>query len=275
VLRRPGHTEAAVDLSRMAGCNPAGVLCEIVSEDGSMARTPELLRFAARHGLKCITIADMVRYRLRHERLVERAASAPLPTRYGAFQAHAYRALLDGTEHVVLVAGDVGAGEGVLVRVHSEGMLGDIFGSERCNSGPQLDGALRQIAAAGRGVLVYLRGQQGRGLGVAEELQAYADDSACGSRAALEDAAFPADLRDYGAAAHMLRDLGVRSVRLLTNNATKSRCLVAHGIAVLEQMPLLPEAMGGEVLAAVEGQPPPPRAHGGVRSRGAEAEHFA
>jgi 3,4-dihydroxy 2-butanone 4-phosphate synthase/GTP cyclohydrolase II len=272
VLARPGHTEAAVDLSTLAGCSPAGVLCEVVSADGGgMARTPELQAFAARHGLKCITIADLVRYRLRHDRLVERTASAALPTRYGTFQAHAYRSLLDGTEHVALVAGEVGAGEGVLARVHSEGMLGDIFGSERCNSGPQLDGALRRIAAAGRGALVYLRGQQGRGLGLAQELAAYGDAGACGSRAALEDASFPVDLRDYGVAAHVLRDLGVRSVRLLTNNATKTACLRAHGIQVLEQLPLEGPPGGGEEVVTEAAH----LSRGVPRSRGAEAEHFA
>eukprot|EP00887_Chlorella_sp_A99_P002081 scaffold21.g2081.t1 len=240
VLRRPGHTEASVDLARLAGCRPAGVLCEIVNPDGSMARTPQLLAFAREHGLRVITIADLIRYRLKHDRLVEATVVAELPTRYGPFTARAYRSLLDGTEHLALVAGHVRGSEGVLARVHSESMLGDVFGSQRCDSGPQLDAALAAMAATGAGVLVYLRGQQGRGLGLAEELEAYAASAcdlaggaACDS-SPLEDGAFPVDARDYGVAAHILRDLGVKSVRLLTSNPAKSNSLKAHGIRVLE-----------------------------------------
>ena len=250
VLRRPGHTEASVDLSRLAGRAPAGVLCEIVNKDGTMARTPELLEFAAKYGLKCITIADLVRYRLKHEPLVEHIASGELPTRYGRFIAHAYRSLLDGTEHVALVTGDV-AEDAVLARVHSESMLGDIFGSERCDSGSQLDAALEQIVEAGKGVLVYVRGQQGRGLGLVDELMAYTASNveACATPGALEDAAFPVDVRDYGVAAHILKDLGVSSVRLLTNNTTKLNCLKAHGIAAA-QVPLLPPSANGSKPAS-------------------------
>ncbi|KAG7673712.1 hypothetical protein Ndes2526B_g02831 [Nannochloris sp. 'desiccata'] len=242
VLRRPGHTEAAVDLSRLAGRAPAGVLCEIVNKDGTMARTPELLEFAARYGLKCITIADLVRYRLKHEPLIQRVASGELPTRYGRFTAYAYRSLLDGTEHIALVVGNVDR-DTVLARVHSESMLGDIFGSERCDSGSQLDAALEQIAKAGNGVLVYLRGQQGRGLGLADELKAYTAAGAaaevCVTPGALEDSSFPVDARDYGVAAHILKDLKVGSVQLLTNNTTKLNCMKAHGIKATA-MPLLP-----------------------------------
>lgn len=267
VLRRPGHTEASVDLARLGGRAPAGVLCEIVNKDGTMARTPELLQFAATHGLKCITIADLVRYRLKHEGLVQWVASGELPTRYGRFTAHVYRSLLDNTtEHIALVAGstisssssssDFGTAtiaattssrksnsvvQEVLARVHSESMLGDVFGSERCDSGSQLDAALQQIAEAGQGVLVYLRGQQGRGLGLGDELREYTSDNveACSMPAALEDASFPVDVRDYGVAAHILKDLGVAQVRLLTNNMTKVNCLNAYGIAT-RQVPLVP-----------------------------------
>lgn len=266
VLRRPGHTEASVDLARLAGRAPAGVLCEIVNKDGTMARTPELLEFAARYGLKCITIADLVRYRLKHEKLVQRIASGELPTRYGRFTAHAYRSLLDGTEHVALVAGDV-SGEGVLARVHSESMLGDLFGSERCDSGSQLDAALSQMAEAGSGVLVYMRGQQGRGLGLADELTAYTttEIEACATPAALEDASFPVDVRDYGIAAQILKDLEVSSVRLLTNNLTKLYCLRAHGIAAV-QVPLLPPSVSSKAGASG-------KAHGSARRNGSEP-HF-
>jgi len=242
VLRRPGHTEAAVDLSRLAGRAPAGVLCEIVNKDGTMARTPELLEFAARHGLKCITIADLVRYRLKHEPLIERVASGELPTRYGRFMAYAYRSLLDGTEHIALVIGNVSSDK-LLARVHSESMLGDVFGSERCDSGSHLDAALEQIAEAGNGVLVYLRGQQGRGLGLADELKAYtAIDAAaevCATPGALEDSSFPVDVRDYGVAAHILKDLNVGTVQLMTNNLIKLNCMKAHGIKATA-IPLLP-----------------------------------
>ncbi|KAI7846080.1 hypothetical protein COHA_000446 [Chlorella ohadii] len=249
VLRRPGHTEASVDLCRLAGCAPAGVLCEIVNDDGTMARTPELLAFAEQHNLKCITIADLVRYRLKHDPLVELSYATQLRTRYGTFEARAYRSLLDGTEHLALVHGDVAGGAGVLARVHSESMLGDLLGAERCDSGSQLDASLRAIVAAGAGVLVYLRGQQGRGLGLAEELEAYAradaSPAACASPAALEDGAFPVDARDYGVAAHILRDLGVGSIALLTNNPAKHNCMRAHGIPVTECLPLVPPPQGG------------------------------
>lgn len=197
VLRRPGHTEASVDLARMAGCRPAGVLCEIVAEDGSMARTPQLLAFARTHGLRVITIADLIRYRLRHDRLVQRASTAPLHTRHGLFTAHAYRSLLDGAEHLALVAGPGhrhqgggGSGEGVLARVHCESLLGDAFGAPRCDGGAPLDDALAAMATAGEGVLVYLRGQQGRGLGLVGELEAAAA-AAAGPGAEQGPATFP------------------------------------------------------------------------------------
>lgn len=277
VLRRPGHTEASVDLCRLAGCRPAGVLCEIVNDDGSMARTPELLAFAQQHGLKVITIADLVRYRLKHDRLVEATAVATQQTRWGPFTLHSYRSLLDGSEHLAAVHGSLGQGEGVLARVHSESMLGDVFGCQRCDSGSQLDGAMERIAAAGAGVLVYLRGQQGRGLGLAQELGAYAAaeaGEACANPAALEDAAFPVDARDYGVAAHILRDLGVRSVALMTNNTAKAASLQAHGIEVTQQLALLPA--GGVHAGGNGGAPALTAAHEAKkgRSRNGSEPHF-
>ena len=245
VLRRPGHTEASVDLARLAGCRPAGVLCEVVCRDGEMARTPELRAFAAEHGLCCITIADLVRYRLKNDKIVQRTASGEIPTRYGRFMAHAYRSLLDGTEHIALVVpdleGNINSNNAYLARIHSESMLGDVFGSQRCNSGAQLDAALCSIVAEGRGVLVYLRGQQGRGMGLTDELQAYSNSTPeiCASGSVQADDFFPPDLRDYGVAAHILKDLGIGKVRMLTSNSTKVSCMRAHGIVVDEVIPLM------------------------------------
>lgn len=246
VLTRPGHTEASVDLARLANRYPAGVLCEIVNPDGSMARTPQLLEFAAEHGLKCITIADLVRYRLKHEIMIERLVTRQLPTRYGNFTAHIYRSLLDGNEHMALVAGTPGT-TGALARVHSESMLGDVFGSERCDSGSQLDEALSQIAKEGCGILVYLRGQQGRGLGLADELRAYTASEDEGCLVGAEEGegnslSYAIDGRDYGVAAHILKDLGMTAVRLLTNNPKKVNCLNAHGIQAT-QLALLPSSL--------------------------------
>lgn len=250
VIKRPGHTEASVDLSRLAGCHPAGVLCEVVSADGSMARTPELQAFAKQYGLKCITIADLIRYRLKHDTLVEHTAEATFPTRYGTFTAHSYRSLLDGTEHLALIAGRTPKkGEPILTRIHSESTLGDVFGSIRCDTGPQLDAALMTMAEEGAGVLVYLRGQQGRGLGLAEELESYARFDAAAAAAVAGDGssingsngsgnAALGDLRDYGVAAHMLKHLGVDVVRLLSESEAKKASLVAHGINVVEIVPL-------------------------------------
>lgn len=240
VLRRPGHTEASVDLAQLAGCFPAGVLCEIVNPDGTMARTPDLQRFAKEHSLRCITIADLVRYRLKNDVLVDKVSSGSLSTRYGTFLAYTYRSVLDGSEHLALVAGEPDRGQSdVLVRIHGESIIGDVFGSERCDSRSQLDAALKEIASAGRGVLVYLRGQQGRGLGVSEELKTYTNGSAevCASPASLEDSSFPVDLRDYSVAAHILKDLKVNKVRLMTNNGAKENCLKAHGIKVASVVP--------------------------------------
>ncbi len=250
VLVRRGHTEAAVDLARLAGLTPAGVLVEVVNDDGTMKRGPELRQFADEHGLTMISIDDLVRYRHRTEMLVERVAETRLPTRYGDFTAYGYRSTIDGSEHLALVYGDVGggsaegpdaAGEGVLTRVHSECLTGDVFGSQRCDCGPQLDEALARVVEAGRGVVVYLRGHEGRGIGLVAKLQAYAlQDDGRDTVDANLDLGLPADARHYGAASQVLRDLGVTHVRLLTNNPEKSESLDDFGIQVDAQLPLTP-----------------------------------
>ncbi|GLZ36914.1 bifunctional 3,4-dihydroxy-2-butanone-4-phosphate synthase/GTP cyclohydrolase II [Actinokineospora sp. NBRC 105648] len=241
VLRRPGHTEAAVDLARMAGLRPAGVLCEIVSQkdEGDMARYDELVVFAAEHDLTIITIADLIAYRRRTEKQVARVAEARIPTAHGTFRAVGYDSLLDGIEHVALVYGDIADGRDVLVRVHSECLTGDVFGSLRCDCGPQLDAALEAVAAEGRGVVLYMRGHEGRGIGLMHKLQAYQlqDDGADTVDANLA-LGVPADARDYGTGAQILVDLGVRSMRLLTNNPAKRVGLEGYGLAVVDRVPL-------------------------------------
>ncbi|MGH3435475.1 MAG: bifunctional 3,4-dihydroxy-2-butanone-4-phosphate synthase/GTP cyclohydrolase II [Sciscionella sp.] len=241
VLRRPGHTEAAVDLARMAGLRAAGVLCEIVSQkdDGDMARRDELEVFAADHSLTLICIADLIAYRRRYEKQVKRVAEARIPTAHGTFRAVGYDSTLDGIEHIALVYGEVGDGEEILVRVHSECLTGDVFGSLRCDCGPQLDAALASVAADGRGVVLYVRGHEGRGIGLLHKLQAYQlqDDGADTVDANLA-LGVPADARDYGTGAQILVDLGVKSMRLLTNNPAKRVGLEGYGLRVVDRVPL-------------------------------------
>jgi 3,4-dihydroxy 2-butanone 4-phosphate synthase/GTP cyclohydrolase II len=244
VLVRRGHTEAAVDLARMAGLTPAGVLVEVVNDDGTMKRAPELRTFADEHGLRMISIDQMVHHRRRTERHVLRVAETRLPTSHGDFTAFGYRITVDGSEHVALVYGDPASlsdGEPVLTRVHSECLTGDVFGSQRCDCGPQLDEAMDLIVAEGRGVVVYLRGHEGRGIGLLAKLQAYQlQDGGRDTVDANLDLGLPADARHYGAATQILRDLGVTSVRLLTNNPDKTTSLEAYGIRVTERVALTP-----------------------------------
>ena len=234
VLVRRGHTEAAVDLATLAGLTPAGVLVEVVNDDGTMKRAPELREFADEHGLAMISIDDLVRYRRRHENLVERVAETRLPTRHGDFTAYGYRITVDGSEHIALVYGDVSGAsdsEPVLTRVHSECLTGDVFGSSRCDCGPQLDEALERIVAEGRGVVVYLRGHEGRGIGLVAKLQAYQlQDGGRDTVDANLDLGLPADARHYGTATQVLRDLGVTNVRLMTNNPDKVDNLEDFGV---------------------------------------------
>ena len=238
VLVRAGQTEAAIDLARAAGLYPAGVICEIAKTDGSMARVPDLVKFARRHGLPLITVADLIQYRMRHERLVKQVAQAGLPTQHGQFRIHAYESPLDKETHVALVCGDIGAGEDVLVRVHSKCLTGDVFHSARCDCGPQLDAAMKRIAAEGRGVLLYLN-QEGRGIGLANKIRAYElQDQGLDTVEANERLGFKPDQRDYGIGAQVLRDLGVRTMRLLTNNPRKFVGLQGYGLAVVATAPL-------------------------------------
>ena len=241
VLRRPGHTEAAVDLARLAGLPPAGVLCEIVSakDDGDMARRDELEVFAAEHHLALITIADMIAYRRRFGKQIERVAEARIPTRHGDFRAVGFDSVLDGLEHIALVRGEIGDGADVLVRMHSECLTGDIFGSLRCDCGTQLDAALAAVAAEGRGVVVYIRGHEGRGIGLMHKLQAYQLQEAGADTVDANLAlGMPADARDYGTGAQILVDLGVRSMRLLTNNPTKRTALEGYGLEIVDRVAL-------------------------------------
>jgi 3,4-dihydroxy 2-butanone 4-phosphate synthase/GTP cyclohydrolase II len=244
VLVRRGHTEAAVDLAMLAGLTPAGVLVEVVNDDGTMKRAPELRAFADEHGLKMISIDDLVHYRRRTENHIERVAETRLPTAHGDFTAYGYRINIDGSEHIALVYGDpaeLKSGEPVLTRVHSECLTGDVFGSARCDCGPQLNEAMQRVVEAGRGVVIYLRGHEGRGIGLLAKLQAYSlQDGGRDTVDANLDLGLPADARHYGAATQILRDLGVGSVILLTNNPAKTRGLEAYGITVTERVPLTP-----------------------------------
>jgi 3,4-dihydroxy 2-butanone 4-phosphate synthase / GTP cyclohydrolase II len=238
VLVRAGHTEAAVDLARIAGLYPAGVICEIMSKDGTMARVPELTKFARKHKLLMITVADLIRYRMRTESMVHKVAAANLPTDFGTFRIHAFESLIDHETHVALVFGDVGDGEGVLVRVHSKCLTGDVFHSARCDCGEQLETAMRRIAQEGRGVLLYLN-QEGRGIGLANKIRAYElQDQGLDTVEANERLGFQADQRDYGIGVQILRTLGVRSMRLLSNNPRKMVAIEGYGLTVLDWLPL-------------------------------------
>jgi 3,4-dihydroxy 2-butanone 4-phosphate synthase/GTP cyclohydrolase II len=238
VLQRAGHTEAAVDLAQLAGCRPIGVICEIMNDDGSMARLPELLKFAKKHKLKICTIEDLIEFRRTREKLVERLETIKMPTDYGDFELHLYRSKLDNQHHLALVKGDVAGKQNVLVRVHSECLTGDVFGSRRCDCGPQLHKAMNQISEAGRGVIVYMR-QEGRGIGLAPKIKAYKlQEAGLDTVEANLKLGYGMDLREYGLGAQILADLGLKKICLLTNKTKKIVFLEGYGLEIVKQMPI-------------------------------------
>ncbi len=242
VLRRAGHTEAAVDLARLAGLDPSGVICEILKEDGSMARLPDLIKFKRKHGLKLCAIQDLIAYRRKSEKLIEREETILMPTDYGDFDLHLYRSLVDGQHHLALVLGKISPDKPVLVRVHSECLTGDVFASRRCDCGSQLHQAMKRIQEAGAGVLVYMR-QEGRGIGLAPKIHAYKlQEQGLDTVEANEKLGFPMDLREYGIGAQILADLGVHRIRLLTNNPRKVVGLEGYDLEIVQQIPIKSQA---------------------------------
>lgn len=240
VLKRAGHTEAAVDLSSLAGLSPAGVLCEIVNDDGSMARLPELETFAKTHNLCLISVADIIRYRRLKEKLVKRVSQASLPTEFGEFTVYAYESIIDGVQHLALVKGDISPSQPVMVRVHSECLTGDVFGSRRCDCGAQLKLAMKKIAEEGAGAIIYLRGHEGRGIGLGHKVRAYSlQDMGQDTVEANESLGLPVDSREYGIGAQILVDLGIKKMRLLTNNLAKYTGLSGYDLEIVERLPLI------------------------------------